>query len=185
MSGFKVGDLVRCVIPNGSLVIHGLYKVTGLRPDGLIDVEAYDETAKALDSLDLSGLFEHRFLLVSNEVQVDTDSKWSFEITNEAQIDPTEFISSVNRKNPLLFVDDPNIDKIIAFVHTTLEYRMGTLGYDVPNYEDYVEFPNCTMLVLTRDNFSSFMKDCRTAVNTPLPNTGRRRVKVVLPKLRC
>jgi hypothetical protein len=112
------------------------------------------------------------------------DREWSFEITNASQIDPHEIFSELSRKNPVAIVDDPKEDFLIIAIYSTLQFRMADIGVPFPTEILSEDFEKYTIFFVPREQKGLFLQGCREAAQYQLPNEGRRRVTVTLPKLK-
>lgn len=112
------------------------------------------------------------------------DREWSFEITNTSQMDCHEIFSELSRKNPVAIVDDPQEDYLIIAIYSTLQHRMADMGIPFPTEIPSENFEKYTVFYVPREKKGSFLQDCREAAQYQLPNEGRRRVTVTLPKLK-
>jgi len=112
------------------------------------------------------------------------DREWSFEITNTSQMDGHEIFGELSRKNPVAIVDDPKEDYLIIAIYSTLQFRMADMDIPLPTDIPSENFEKYTIFFVPREQKGSFLQDCREAAQYQLPNEGRRRVTVTLPKLK-
>jgi len=115
---------------------------------------------------------------------VINDSEWSFEVTYGSQIDIGEASKELTRKNPVILIDDPESDEMIALVSTYFQGKLAAL--DIPFFEpcDIRHYDGYSCFWVARDKFEEFMDMIKSVAKESYPKEARRKVKVTLPRMK-
>ena len=177
---FQPGDLVECVEGYHSVLKGSFYRVvksyprpgTGTRfvtikrPNGT-EIEAY----------------ERRFVLVPK------GDKWSFEITNGAQVNDSELAENLTRKKPIIYHTGVAKDKAFFEIHNSFILKWQQFEdlwceahqflTEVRDYETYRRY------ITDLSNIAELLRIFRAVKKRPWPadGYGRRKVEVFRPVL--